>query len=936
MEFRILGPLRVNDDDGQACPLGPVHTRLLAVLLLAPDRVVAWQRLVDAVWDDDPPATARRQIQNSVSTLRRRLAAAGASGPVLVADRTGYRIRVGSAELDAEAFRAEVAAVRAAASAGRLAEAAAQLRSALARWRGPALAGCPGRTIRAAAARLDEQRLTAIEECLDLELRLGRHDELVGELVELVAIHPLRERLVSQLMLALHGCGRQAEALDVYQQLRVRLAEEIGLDPSPRLRDLYTAILRNDPGIPAPAPAPTGATIVPRQLPAPVRHFVGRNAELKDLTGLVDDAAASERPLVISAIDGTAGIGKTTLALHWAHQMAGQFPDGQLYVNLRGFDAAGQPTSPAEAIRGFLDAFGVDRERIPHGLDAQVGLYRSLLAGRRVLVVLDNARDADQVRPLLPGSPRCLVVVTSRNQLTGLVATAGAYLLTLDLLSTVEAHDLLACHLGRQRLAGAPAAVDKLVTLCGRLPLALAIVAARATARPTFPLSAFVAELAQAHRRLDALDAGDPGTQIRAVFSWSYQRLSDRAARLYRLLGLHPGPDLTAGAAASLAGEPVADTLPLLGELTAAHLLAEHTPGRYAFHDLVRAYAAELAYRLDGADERHLAVHRMLDHYLHSGCAADRLLDPRRDQLSLDPPVPGAVLDRVDSTEAALHWFTAEHQVVLAAVGYAVEAGFDGAAWRLAWSLSTFLSREGHWRDWVAAQHAALAATERLADRAGQARSHNGLGLACSELGRYAEADTHYRQALDLFGALGDHVGQARTHTNLCWLFERQERPDIALEHARHAVDLYRTAGDRAGEADALNNIGWYHAQLGDHEQALTHCQQALAVQRNLGHAQGQADAWDSIGFAHHHLGRYARAVDCYRQAIELYRQTADRAAVADVLVHLGDSHRAAGEPDSAREAWHEAESILNELDHPDAAEVRTRLADLDTIRAVG
>jgi DNA-binding SARP family transcriptional activator len=950
--FSILGPLSVTGEQGRACGLEPRQARVLAVLLLAANRVVARQQLIDAVWDETPPATARRQLQNCVSSLRRRLAAAGAAAQVIVADGPGYRIRVGDGQLDAQVFLDRLGQAQALRAAGRFAEAVDRFREGLALWRGPALAGCPGQAIGAGAARLDERRVAALESCVDLELRLGRHAQLVGELTELVAAHPLREGLVGRLMRALDGSGRRAEALAAFRALTTRLADELGLDPSQSLRELHGAILRNEmatAGEPAPDPVANAGPVthadpltradavadpaagpvrvVPRQLPVAVRHFVGRAAELKELTGLIADADAPGATVVITAIDGSAGIGKTAMAVHWAHRVAEDFPDGQLYVNLRGFDPHCPPVAAGEAIRGFLDAFQVPAGQIPAGLDAQAALYRSLIAGRRVLVLLDNARDADQVRPLLPGSPTCLALVTSRNRLTSLVAAESAHLVTLDVLTPGESQDLLARRLGPEQLAREPEAVRDLVTRCARLPLALAIVAARVTANPAFPLRAFADELADAHRRLDVLDAGDQSTQVRAVFSWSYRRLSEPAARLFRLLGLHPGADIGRPAVASLAGEPPSRVPPLLAELTRAHLLTEHAPDRFAFHDLLRAYAADLAATTDPPGTRRDAVRRVLDHYLHTAYAAARRLEPHRDPIALAGPAPGVTPEPLAELADPLAWFGAEHAVLLAAVRHAAATGFDPHTWQLAWALSLFLHRLGHLDDWVATMRAALAATERLADRTAQAYVQRSLAGAYAELCRYDDAHAHLCQALDLLGRLGDHMGQARTHLVAGHVFGRQGRYRDSLGEATRALDLFRTAGNLTGQADALNGIGWCHAQLGEYRPALAACEEAIAVHRELGDRGGEAATWDSLGYIHHHLGDHRRAIACYRRGVELCRAVGNRHWEADTLTHLGDACAEDRDPDGAAEAWRRALGILDHLGRSEAvAALRTKL----------
>jgi tetratricopeptide (TPR) repeat protein len=573
-----------------------------------------------------------------------------------------------------------------------------------------------------------------------------------------------------------------------------------------------------------------------------------------------------------------------------------------------------------------------------------------------VLVVLDNARDADQVRPLLPGSPGCLAVVTSRNQLPGLVATGGACPVALDLLPAAQARELLERHIGTARVAAEPAAVADIVAACARLPLALAVAAARAATDPRFPLRVLADELRETRDRLDAFDVGDPATDVRAVFSWSYRALRPPAARLFRLLSVHPGAAISAPAAAGLAGVPAGQVRPMLAELARAHLIAQQAPGRYAQHELLRAYAAECCRAADSDAERRAALCRLLDHYLHGALAADRLLNPHRAPIAA--PLPGGAraepvfggaehpqrppggaraepfsggaehpqrLPPADP-EQALAWFGAERAALVSAVRAAAGTGFDVHAWQLTWALAEFLERRGHWHDWLEVQRTAVDAAVRLADAPGEARARRGLALACGRLGHYDEAQAQHRQALALFDDLGDHTGQAHSHRGLAWTFGLQGRDREALWHSQRALDLYRVAGDRVGQARALNSIGWDHAQLGDHAQALAYCRRALALLEATGHRYGQAETWDSLGYAHHHLRHHQQALACYRRALDLYRESGDRFNEAETLTHLGDTHQAAGAPDRAREAWRQALSILTDLGHADADEVRTRL----------
>ncbi|MEV4387548.1 tetratricopeptide repeat protein [Micromonospora sp. NPDC049580] len=670
---------------------------------------------------------------------------------------------------------------------------------------------------------------------------------------------------------------------------------------------------------------------VPRQLPPALPGFVGRTAQLAQLdvacAGLDTPGDGGRAPATVVTLSGTAGVGKTTLAVYWAHRVADRFPDGQLYVDLRGFDSTGTVVTTVEAVRGFLEALEVPPERIPTHLPAQVGLYRSLLAGRRMLVLLDNARDADQVRPLLVGSPTCLVLVTSRNLLAGLVATEGARPVGVELLSAAEAWQLLARRLGADRLAVEPQAVDEIIERCARLPLALAVLAARSAANPAFSLATLAAELRAAPRPLDSFDGGDAGTDVQAVFSWSYRSLTPAAARLFRLFGCHPGPDIGVAAAASLAGLPREQVPRLLAELAHAHLVSEHAPGRFGAHDLLRAYAAEQADRLEPAEARRAAIRRGLDHYLHTAHAAALLLQPGRDPVTMAAAPPGVAPEEITDHAQALDWFTIEYPVLLAAVAHAKRAGFDGHAWQLAWTLVDFLQRRGRWPDLAVAQRTALAGARRAGDRLGQANAHRDLARVLSRLGRVDEAASNYRQALALFGALGDHTGQARTHRAFGAMLDGLGRYAEALDHVRRALALYRDAGHLAGEASARNAVGWAHAQLGQYRPALAHCEQALALLRRTGDRHGEANTWDSLGFIHARLGDHREAIRCYGRSLRLYRRISDRYDEADTLARLGESRRAAGDPAGAARTWRRALGILDDLGHPDGERVRALLS---------
>jgi DNA-binding SARP family transcriptional activator/tetratricopeptide (TPR) repeat protein len=934
MEFRLLGEVELWAA-GQMLDVGaPRLQAVLAALALDAGRPVAIETLIDRVWDDHPPVEARNVLYSYLSRIRRLLTQATAltAGTAVRIERrhAGYVLDIDPDQVDLHRFRRLVD--EGSDSRRGDADRAAALAEALGLWRGPPLPSLPGQWAGQVRDSWYRRRLDAVVQWAQVELRLGHPTTVIATLPDLVAEYPLVEPLETLLMRALHAAGRGAEAVDRYTAIRQRLADELGADPGPELRALHQAVLQSElPLVPSDLVGAAVRTVAsPAQLPPDISGFSGRGDELHRLDGLLRMAGDRSTAVVISAVSGTAGVGKTALAVHWAHRVRDEFADGQLYVNLRGFDPTGSPVTPADAVRGFLDAFEVPAERIPTRFNGQVGLYRSLLASRRVLVVLDNAHDAEQVRPLLPGASGCVVVVTSRNQLTGLVAE-GAHPLQLDVLPAAEARELLVSRLGARRVAAEPHAVDEIIILCARLPLALAIVAARAATHPGFGLAVLAGELREGRGGLDEFTGTDPATDARAVFSWSYRQLSPDAARLFRLLGLHPGPDITRPAAASLACLPPAQARRWLAGLAQAHLLVEHTPGRYTFHDLLRAYASEQAHLIDTDDQRHAAIHRTLDHYLHTAHIAARWLAPFHDPVPLIPRhQSGVTPENPAGHRQALAWFTAEHAVLLAAVDHAASTGWDTHTWQLAWTLTLFLDRRGHWQDDVTIQQAALAALQRLADPSRQARAHHYLGRAYAQAARFDDAYPHLQHALDLHRQSGDQVGRAYTHRVLGFADDRQGRHTEALAHARQALELFRAVGDRHGQAATLNQVGLGHARLGDHHQALTFCQQALTLLEELGDRRAQANTSYSLGYAHHHLGHYTRAITCYQHAIDISQDFGDRRREAITFAHLGDTHYAIGNPGRARHAWQAALTIFDQLDHPDAKRVAIKLHHLD------
>jgi DNA-binding SARP family transcriptional activator len=939
MGVRLLGPVDITVAGVPQRVAGLRPKAVLAVLGLAAGDIVDNDRLIDIVWDGRPPATALNTLQRHVSYLR------GVLGSGSVVNRgAGYQLEAQNVDV-VEATEL----IEAAAGQPDPEQRLGQLRQALRLWRGRPLSDVAGLTwLEGQAERLVTLQEDAILAVIESRMELAEHDALIPELQELARVHPYRERLHGQLMLALYRAGRPADALAAFQRLRRGLGEDLGIDPGPALRDLESAILRQDATLDPPArpvrsiEIHTGQSIVdnsPRQLPPDVRGFAGRERPLAELDALLANAGTTSA-VVIAAISGTAGVGKTTLAVHWAHRIAERFPDGQLYVNLRGFDPAAAPMTPAEALRGFLDALGVPATRIPESEHAQVAMFRSLTADRRLLVVLDNAVDGAQVRPLLPGSATCLVVVTSRNLPTGLVAAEGAYPVNLDLLTVDEARRLMRQRLGTLRVAAEAGAVDDIIHRCARLPLALAVVAARAGTEPTLALRVLADELRDHRAALQVLGGVDRSTDIASLFSWSYEQLSEGAARLFRLLGLHPGPDCSAAAAASLAGLPRPAVRALLTELTQANLLTEHRVNRYTFHDLLRGYAAEMAHTVETADERRLATQRVLDHYLHAAHAADRRLYPHRDLLAPPAALPGVTVERHADDKAALAWFTAERPVLLACIeradnglAAALAKGrpggerFDAYAWHLPWILSSFYARRGHAPDWVATARIAVRAAVRMCDTALQTRAHRNLASAYLRVNRLHESYAELTCALELCARTGDRVGEAHTRHHLSRTCEILGRLEEAVEHARAAYLLYQEAGHRRGQANSLNGMGWYLALLGRYADGVTACEKALALLGEFGDRQGEGHTWHSLGYAHHHLGHLAEARRCFAEALSVHASYGDRPGEALTLTHLGDTLLADGDPDAARRRWREALAILVDLNHRDADGVRARLA---------
>ncbi|MFF4986524.1 BTAD domain-containing putative transcriptional regulator [Streptosporangium saharense] len=927
MRFRVLGPLTVLSE-GREVPVGGNKLRVvLAGLLLRPGETVPVSRLVSWLWEEetDDPARARATVHSYVNRLRRQLG----TSEVIRTLPDGYRAEVDAGSLDLLRLRALAETGRRAAATGDLEAASRALSEAAELWRGPALSNVGSAVLHdQEVGPLTEEWLRLQEERLEIGLRTGRHAELVTTLRELTRAHPLREPFWELLMLALHRGGRHAEAIQAYHSLRELLAEELGVDPAPSLRAAYQAILTGEPLTPpprAPVVVPREEVPVPRQLRPDTPGFAGRRTELAALDLVLGEDTPASGPRIVS-LQGTAGSGKTALAVHWAHRIADRFPDGQLYLDLHGYGAE-PPVDPAKALETLLRALGTPAGRIPTGVEERSALFRTLLSGRRTLLMLDNAGSSDQVRPLIPGSGG-VVVVTSRNQLRGLVVEYGARRVVLDQMSGQEATELLAGVLGHDRVAAAPEAVTEAVERCARLPLALRIFAERAARFPAVPLGRLVADLRDEATRLSALNAGDGGhTDLRTVFSWTYGALDGDAARLFRLLGLHPGPEVSAGAAAALLGENLAEVTRLLDRLTADHLLRSRFPGRYDFHDLLREYAAERAREGEDGRERAAALGRVLDWYLHAAHAAAEHLPPAVRAPERGPVPVELSLPRFGGPEEAVGWYEEELPNLMAAARHAASLERHDAAWRIPRLLGSFLDLHVPGEAWASVYRVAAEASRRAGEPYEEGCALNHLAWVSALLGRPKEAVAHYEEALALARRIGDPGLEGDVLVNLGATCFRLGRFADSAECYGRALEIARRNGDRRLEAEALNDLARNDNELGRHHEALAGAAAALETYGELGDRYREGEALRVLGTANAGLGRHDEATALLSRALGVMREFDDRLDEAEILDLLGEVMRDSGDHEAARARWREAAEIFAELDDDRAAAVRLRLA---------
>jgi DNA-binding SARP family transcriptional activator/tetratricopeptide (TPR) repeat protein len=888
------------------------------LLALAAGSPVLPGSIIATLWPkQDPPATAISIVHMYVSRLRARLRVEG--DRLISRDGSGYRLCLSAEQLDLLAFRQLADLAREAKDARR---ACRWYEQAMCLWRGDPAEDIDVLRTHPAAAALAGEHIAVALEYADRAAGAGWPDMVLCHVKKLTIANPLDERLHAALMVALAASGRQAEALRVYDDLRRRLTGELGIDPGEQLRDAQRKVLRQEftraRSTGALADVADGAQgepgrAVPRELPLTVPGFTGRSAELQVLTGLLDRSAESTpQTIVISAIGGTAGVGKTALAVQWAHTAADRFPDGQLYANLRGYDPD-RPMPAAEALAGFLRSLGLPGQDIPLGEEERAARYRSLVAGRKLLVVLDNAGSVEQVRPLLPGTAGCAVVVTSRDALAGLVARDGAVRLELDLLPAEEAFGLLGALIGA-RVEDDPGAAATLAAQCSRLPLALRVAAELAATRPGVPLAELTGELADQQRRLDLLNAGgDPRTAVRAVFSWSYRHLDPAAARAFRLAGLHPGADFGPYAVAALTGTSLSQARTVLDALARAHLIQPAGPGRYGMHDLLRAYARELAAR-DGEEEQDAALTRLFDHYLHTAATAMDTLYPAESHRRPRIPEPDTPVPPVAGPDAARAWLDAERATLVAVTVHAAGHAWPAHAGGLSDTLFRHLETGGHYPEALTIHGHARAAAQQTGDKDAEAAALNNLAAVHRMQSRYQQSADHLRKALALFRQTGDRTGQGRTLGNLGNVHHHQGRYQDAIGFHRQALAIYRETGDQYGTALTLDCLGNSDERLGRYDLAARHHRLALAIATDLDARNLECGILINLGIVGLRQGRYRQAADSLHRALALSREIGYRDAEAEVLTRIGDLCLRQGRPDEAARHLRDARTLFREI----------------------
>jgi DNA-binding SARP family transcriptional activator/tetratricopeptide (TPR) repeat protein len=936
MEFAVLGPLEITHRGAVVVVETPRNRSLLAILLARANDLISVEQLVDELWPESPPAEARALVRGYVSRIRRALRDSPAADR-LITRKPGYLMRVEEDELDVHRFEKLVAEARTAQQAGQLGRCAAAFRQAHDLWRGTPFADLPHTpTVAATATRLAELRLATLEELYDAVLADGQDSGIVAELTDLVAQHPLRERFVAQLMLALHRGGRTADALNAYQQARQRLADDIGIDPGAELQRLQLAILRNDRDLAPSSPAPSSARLrhddetayelpVPRQLPGDLSTFTGRNSEFARLLAAAGpDAPDGVVPAasVVVAVDGMPGVGKTTLAVHAAHRLASRFTDGQLFVDLHGFTQGVAPIDPADALDQMLRGMGVPGERIPPGPDARAALFRSRLADRRMLIVLDNAVDEAHVSPLLPGSGGCLVLITSRWRLTGL---DDVHSLSLDVLPLDDALGLFSRISGEDDTSQVAA---EIVELCGRLPLAIRIAAARVNARPNWTTSDLAGRLSDHRHRLSELDLGP--RSVTAAVDLSYRQLTSAQQDMFRLLSLHPGVDIGAYGAAALADTTLRNASRLLDDLTDAHLQHEPTAGRFRFHDLLRAHAAHVSTDVDTEEVRRAAISRALDHYTHTASVATDIVYPHlASYLPRIPqpatPAPHFAEQTSDDSEGqgddrragAAAWLEAELENLLAASSYAAEHGWPTHTLHLSATLRRHLHLRGRYTQVVDLVTRALNTARDLGHELGELDALCGLGEVHKYQSRFGPAAECFERALDIARRIGHRLGEYDALRGLGYIHRYQNRLGPAAECFDRALEIAREIDSPLCELTALCSLGHLHRYQEELEASGECFDQALHIARRIGDRASELIALHGLGVARRAQGQYSVATDCLQRALDLALETDDHNYQFEALHNLGYVCRATGRPADSLTHHQRAHDLASDLGQP-------------------
>ena len=931
IRYRILGPLEAWDGRGWVAPTAPKQRLLLGVLLCHANRVVSADRLRDELWGADLPATARQLLPGYVFQLRRLLA--DREGHRLVTRPGGYRLVARPGELDADRFTALVREGRRALWEQSFEAAEERFSEALALWRGPALADVASTPATdAERTRLADHWLVAAEGRLQAELSRGRHREVLPDLAGLAAEHPLQEEIHRCLMLALHRSGHPAEALEVYRSLRQRLVDELGIEPGPPVQELHRQILSAD-SAPAPVAGPAGDTgppatavagdpVPPWQLPPDPAAFTGRDRELARAEQLL--AGGATGPAIV-AIYGPAGVGKSTMALHLAHRVAERYPDGVRYADLHGATVALAPLAPHAVLVRFLGALGVPAGAVPADPDGAGAMFRSRLASRRILLLLDNAAGVGQVRPLLPAGPGCAVLVTSREMLATL---DRADHLDLPVLPADQATALLAALAGHQRVRAEPEAAATLARQGGYLPLALRIAGARLAARPAWPVRALADRLADERRRLDELARAD--LAVRTSFRASYQALAgsddpadQAAAQTFRRLGLLDGPEASPELAAVLAGGPLPVAAAALERLVDSQLVTSPVPGRYRLHDLLRLFARELAAEQEPPAGRQVAVARVLRWYVATARRAVGWLAPGEPRAQ----GPQAGARPFGSREDARGWLDAE-RVNLPAVARqaAADPGTAALAVQLGWALFRYLDTYGHWHELVELNQAALAGADRIGDPVGRAQAHNDLGAAWTRLRRAELARTHLRDSLAIRRELGDRSGLSATLNNLGILYRQRRQLTDAVNCFEESLALRRELGDRRGEARTLDNLGQVWLELGQYQQTIACQEQSLAIARQLPDRQLAGLVLGNLADTCARAGQPPRALALAEECLEICRALGNRPGEALAYAAAGRARHALGHRERARQHWLAALALLEPAGSPYADEIRELL----------